>query len=316
MQELWAFYSRFLEEQANDKIKVVRSRGDNTLAAKLEAMEWMSRYLTFVPSSSVQAINREFKKEFMTAQPGPQRQAMATLTGHASEGVATVVTQLRNLKRQMEREPAEIDVHAYDQQNALQCSILENILLNNQNVKQLTEMRGLADLARLMQEQPLASELDGEFEYNSQFVNQSFKPALKCIMQSVRDEKAILEFMVDPAWMERWLQVAEEFSDEEVTITVLRALKLIFRSDQAFDKLTGGYPSMGEFICQMIQAYTKSTGIVFEAFTALDVLLRKPHYIRLISKPFAKQFETMKSEPRLNPLKETIERIVYKLKQK
>ena len=63
MQELWAFYSRFLEEQANDKIKVVRSRGDNTLAAKLEAMEWMSRYLTFVPSSSVQAINREFKKE-------------------------------------------------------------------------------------------------------------------------------------------------------------------------------------------------------------------------------------------------------------
>ena len=78
-------------------------------------------------------------------------------------------------------------------------------MLNNQNVKQLTEMRGLGDLARLMQEQPLASELDGEFEYNSQFVNQSFKPALKCIMQTVRDEKAILEFMVDPAWLERWL---------------------------------------------------------------------------------------------------------------
>ena len=114
MQELWAFYSRFLEEQANDKIRVVRSRGDNTLAAKLEAMEWMSRYLTFVPASSVQAINKEFKKEFMTAQPGPQRQAMATLAGHATEGVATVVTQLRNLKRQMEREPPEIDVHAYD----------------------------------------------------------------------------------------------------------------------------------------------------------------------------------------------------------
>ena len=141
---------------------------------------------------------------------------------------------LRELKTQMERNPPEIDVHAYDLSNSLQCGILECILLNNQIVDEFVKVGGMPDIARIVQEQPMPSELEDEFEYNSNYVNKSFKPAIKCIMQSVRDEKAILEFMAVGDWMERMLQIAEEFTDEEVTISVLRTLKLIFKSDAAF----------------------------------------------------------------------------------
>ena len=55
--------------------------------------------------------------------------------------------------------------------------------------------------------------------------------------------------------MERILHIAEEFVDEEVTITILRTLKLIFKSDPAYDIFTQRYPSMGQFLTILIEAY-------------------------------------------------------------
>jgi len=135
-------------------------------------------------------------------------------------------------------------------------------------------------------------------------------------MQSMREETAILEFMAVGSWIERLLQIAEEFADEEVTITVLRSLKLIFRSDAAFDRCTERYPSMGEFLTQMINAYVSSQGIMNEGISALDILLRRPHYIRLIDSKWVSKLQSLKTDPRLANLRPTIDSIINKLKQK
>ena len=129
--EYLSFFTKFIEEQAVDKIKLLRSKNDNPVAMKLEGMEWMARYMDFTSTNSIQQAIREYKKEFMTGAPGPERQALAVLKGHHTEGVATIVSQLRNLKDKMEQAPSEIDVHAYDLSNSMQCSLLECILLNN-----------------------------------------------------------------------------------------------------------------------------------------------------------------------------------------
>jgi len=71
VSEIWSFFAKFIEEQAIDKVKLVRSRADNTIQAKLEAMEWMARYIRFVSPAAVTSINKEFRKEFMTAQSSP-----------------------------------------------------------------------------------------------------------------------------------------------------------------------------------------------------------------------------------------------------
>ena len=48
--------------------------------------------------------------------------------------------------------------------------------------------------------------------------------------------------------MDRVLQIAEEFDQEEAAIAILRTLKFIFRVDAIFDRLIDKYPSMGEFL--------------------------------------------------------------------
>ena len=99
----------------------------------------------------------------------------------------------------------------------------------------------------------MPSDLDDEtFEYNENFVNKSFKPVLKCLLQCMRNEKAALQFIKEKPYMERLLQIAEEWSDDEVQIMVLRTLKLIFMSDAAFDIVIRDYPSMGQFLALMI----------------------------------------------------------------
>eukprot|EP00354_Favella_ehrenbergii_P008860 CAMPEP_0170460220 /NCGR_PEP_ID=MMETSP0123-20130129/6673_1 /TAXON_ID=182087 /ORGANISM="Favella ehrenbergii, Strain Fehren 1" /LENGTH=73 /DNA_ID=CAMNT_0010725117 /DNA_START=474 /DNA_END=695 /DNA_ORIENTATION=- len=73
---------------------------------------------------------------------------MASLSGHSTEGILTIVSKLRELKTQMEKTPPEIDVHAYDLSNSLHT---------------FAKLGGLPDIARLMQEQPMPSELEDEF---------------------------------------------------------------------------------------------------------------------------------------------------------
>ena len=51
----------------------MRSKNDNTIEAKLEAMEWMSRYMKFINPGNINLIVKEFKAEFMTAQMTQQR---------------------------------------------------------------------------------------------------------------------------------------------------------------------------------------------------------------------------------------------------
>ena len=45
---------------------------------------------------------------------------------------------------------------------------------------------------------------------------------------------------------------------EEVTITIVRSLKLIFVQEAAFAEISQKYPSMGEFLCQQSTVYHKS----------------------------------------------------------
>jgi len=86
---------------------------------------------------------------------------LATLEGHSTEGVQTIISALRELKVKMEKATPDIDVQSYDLQNSLLCSLLESILVNTQNVDSIVKLNGISDIARIMQEQPMPSELEG-----------------------------------------------------------------------------------------------------------------------------------------------------------
>jgi len=45
--KLWVFFQKFIDEQAMDQVKFIRSP-DTTIVEKMFAMEWIARYVEFI----------------------------------------------------------------------------------------------------------------------------------------------------------------------------------------------------------------------------------------------------------------------------
>jgi hypothetical protein len=57
LDNIWMFFQKFIDEQGNDIIKIIRGNCF-TMLEKLNAMEWMARYVEFVtPDVSFMSIN-------------------------------------------------------------------------------------------------------------------------------------------------------------------------------------------------------------------------------------------------------------------
>ena len=62
--------------------------------------------------------------------------------------------------------------------------ILDPILINEKNLLELQQLTGTEDIAKLMMEQPMPSEIDNpdDWDYSKKYVNTSFRYVLKCLL--------------------------------------------------------------------------------------------------------------------------------------
>ena len=132
----------------------------------------------------------------------------------------------------------------------------------------------------------------------------------------MRSEDAIFEFLSHRDWMERFLQIAEEFSMEDVTVAILRTLKMMFKTDRSFDLVREMYPSMGEFLAQSVGAYFDTPAVMKESVAAFDLLLTRPHYINLVKSKWYAKILAIRQDPRQAEHSEALDRILEKLKQR
>ncbi len=116
----------------------------------------------------------------------------------------------------------------------------------------------------------------------------------------MRDPRTVMEILIVTGRFERILQIAEEMQDEEVVLTQVRSIKLIVKGDEAFDLVKAGYPSMAEFLCQILSQYANSPVIMAETLLAFDFLLSRPHYIKLVAGHWISKIAGLKTDPRLN----------------
>lgn len=156
---------------------------------------------------------------------------------------------MRNLKIKIGQEL--MDIETYDQNNAMLLMLLEPLLINDLNHDMSLKLNGMVDITRLMMEQPVPSEIKG-FEYNKKYVNSSFKYVLRCIAASVRNERGVMEFLANPKWLNRLLQILEEWKEEEQIANASKALRLIVRNDTTYDKLASLYPNLGNFLLLLL----------------------------------------------------------------
>lgn len=77
MENRIQFFMLFIEEQAIDKIKLVQSNNDNTLEAKLEAVEWHARYMKYINPATIRNMVGRFKGIFYTKSTSGERVGMA-----------------------------------------------------------------------------------------------------------------------------------------------------------------------------------------------------------------------------------------------
>lgn len=77
----------------------------------------------------------------------------------------------------------------------------------------------------------MPSEVDKEFFYDSRSINKSFKVLTRALMQAMRMEAVAVVFVQQKPWVNRLLQILEEFEDSETLLIILRTLNYIFLSD-------------------------------------------------------------------------------------
>ena len=116
----------------------------------MEGLEWMARYIKFIPRNNVLLAAKDFKAEFMTSLNSPERVAITTLNNHHTEGIQTIIINIRDAKNKLET--SKLTIKQYDELNCLNCSLLEGLVLNDQSNNMMVQMQGISDVCRIMQE--------------------------------------------------------------------------------------------------------------------------------------------------------------------
>ena len=88
LDNVWLFFQRFVDEQGNDFLKIIRGPAYNILQ-KLNAIEWLARYIEFITPDSITMGANFFKQIY--AQSSPTASQVFRTYQHTSEAVPTIV---------------------------------------------------------------------------------------------------------------------------------------------------------------------------------------------------------------------------------
>lgn len=75
MEFVWIFFQRFVDEQGNDYLRIIRNPGVS-LFRKLDAIEWLARYTEFISPDSI-ALASHYFKELLVGQENPVENVFA-----------------------------------------------------------------------------------------------------------------------------------------------------------------------------------------------------------------------------------------------
>lgn len=113
---------------------------------------------------------------------------------------------LRNLRSK--RNTIALDEETFDQNMSILLSILEPLLINDQNLETFFKLQVVQDLCQLLYEQPLPSE---NAVAGAKIFRQHFKYAIRCITSCLRNEIGVQEVMKQDTYFKRVLRILEEF---------------------------------------------------------------------------------------------------------
>jgi len=200
--KLWAFFQRFIDEHSVDRIKTIRSK-DTGITQKINCMDWLARYAEFLTPDQITSVVLSFKDIYT----GPNQDLSEAYVAHKhnSESIPTIVQMIRSIK--MKKSTLAVDDETFDQNLTILLSILEPLLINDQNLDTLFKLQFQQDLCDLIISQPLPQEstaVDPQKGYRN-----SFKYAIRCTTSCLRSDIGVNEFLKRDINFKRALKILE-----------------------------------------------------------------------------------------------------------
>jgi hypothetical protein len=106
--KLWGFFQRFIDEQAIDQLKIIRSK-DAGINLKLFGVEWFARYCELITPDSILLAASAFKDIYQSADKFQRDKYFNHV--HHSEGIVTILKMIRNLKNKIDGKQMEIETY-------------------------------------------------------------------------------------------------------------------------------------------------------------------------------------------------------------
>jgi len=121
--KLWAFFQKFIDEHAVDRMKTIRSK-ETTMSDKINAMDWLARYSEFVTPDQINNVVQAFKNLYN----GDESREGYIYHRHYSEAVPTIIQIIRSMRKK--KVNGSLDEETYDQSMTILLSILEPLMIN------------------------------------------------------------------------------------------------------------------------------------------------------------------------------------------
>jgi hypothetical protein len=157
MDNMWLFFQRFVDEQGNDIVKIVRGTS-YTILEKINAMEWVARYIEFVTPDTIVMITNYFKDVYT----GPDSARAQTFVEyeHSSEAIPTVIQKIRS--KLGEFLAGDLSFWLFDEGACMLLMILEPLAINDECLDMLNKTNAVETVAQLLLLQRLRVDIEYE----------------------------------------------------------------------------------------------------------------------------------------------------------
>lgn len=155
MDNIWLFFQRFVDEQGNDAVKIVRGSSFSILE-KINAMEWIARYIEFVTPDTISMITNYFKDVYTS--PDALRAKTFVEYEHTSEAIPTIIQKIRS--KEDEFANGDLAYWQFDEALAMLLMILEPLVINDECLDMMIKTGSVETVSKLLFLQRLRGDWD------------------------------------------------------------------------------------------------------------------------------------------------------------
>eukprot|EP00347_Sterkiella_histriomuscorum_P022366 403330738 len=234
---LYTFLQKFIDEHGVSKIKKLRSQ-DVNLKEKMNIMDWVARNSEFLTAQPIQESIAAFKELYNTENATLKNAYI--FAKHSSNVIQTICVILKQLSSQAKDEENQ-------QKLSIIYSILEPLLINDQNLEKCLMQEGLNEMLNSIQGGTAIVDKPPVY----------VKYCIRCITSCLRHEQGVHIALNNEHFIEVMIQILRVVRDEEILANVSKSFRICLRDDQNMDYVVAKRKDIGNILIETLKKYLK-----------------------------------------------------------